>query len=243
MKYAKSSTTISYAFSIKKQDLVFIKELNNYINKYNQYETSSRVSAGISTALTVASWAVAAYYWSMWWLPTSIPFAIAATVQVGFSTKLTADLWNDNKEAKENLKKLNLIKNDPDYNKVLGLINFLELYGQVETYNSFGNINFKIISKYFQLMNLKYKDFAYIFSYKNFANHPFYSRIMKKLSSSPYIFLNKASKAINVTMKLVKETTNAMRSLSWVVPISRIIYAATDLLTVGYYLSKVFILN
>lgn len=103
-------------YTITSDQLALFTKIEKFLSRLEMYRDKTYGVAIASSVLTAASWAIAAFYWSAWWMfGTNIPFAVAATVQAGLSTWTSVENFKEHYKAVEDVKNFKSIIDDSEF--------------------------------------------------------------------------------------------------------------------------------
>ncbi|MDE6429479.1 MAG: hypothetical protein K2K18_03150, partial [Malacoplasma sp.] len=234
---------ISFALKSRK----FLSTLNTYKNKTEGVSVASAV-------LTAASWAIAAFYWSAWWMfGGNVVFAVAATVQAGLATASTTESFTELKRINSYIDKFNKMLNSKDFLEFEEFAKYVSSLYKIDSIKELDSISYSF-QKLFALIG--YRVFkTEIINYLKKGAIVFFEKISSMLSILSngfkfYFGVSSFDKIINIfnsagkkfLSNLVTRET-AMKAVSWASPAATFISVLRSLLDIADSVSNLIIFS
>lgn len=234
--------------TITSDQLAFYSRAEFFLSRLIMYRDKTYGVAIASSVLTAASWAIAAFYWSAWWMfGGNVPFAVAATVQASVSTIVTNDSFNDYYKTRDQVNELSSIVYSSDFKDYKDMSDFL--LTKCEKYLSDGAIDFtkmlgglttypRLLKKFFEskIVN-KISDFIIKFGKK-------ISEFVSKTGTSIFKkFLSNINKRVSSFLSKTMTNKVTMKAVSWASPATTVISVLDIVLGICSFSSDIAIFN
>ena len=232
-------------YTITSDQLALFTKIEKFLSRLEMYRDKTYGVAIASSVLTAASWAIAAFYWSAWWMfGSNIPFAVAATVQAGLSTWTSVENFKEHYKAVEDVKNFKSIIDDSEFKDLkivsskLIEISKSKLSDSAISFSKFllGFTNIpRLISKLINggIKKIILAPVTNIFKKigERFGTLSF-KTALKQINSRVAIFVSES-----ITKKI------AMKAVSWATPASRVLTALDIVLNICSFVADIGIFN
>lgn len=231
-------------YTITSDQLALFTKIEKFLSRLEMYRDKTYGVAIASSVLTAASWAIAAFYWSAWWMfGTNIPFAVAATVQAGLSTWTSVEYFKEYYKAVDDVKNFKSIIDDSEFKDLkivsskLIEISKSKLSDSAISFSKF-LLSFTNISRLvLKLVNIGLQKLFNIIvdSFNNIIkkfNSISFKMILKQMNSRVAKFASET---------IVKKT--AMKAVSWASPASHVLTALDIVLNICSFGADIGIFN
>lgn len=238
--------------TITADNLAFAKKSRMLLDRLKIYRDKIQGVSIASAVLTAASWAIAAFYWSAWWMfGANVPFAVAASVQAGLSTWTTNDSFNELKTTEKDIENFESELSSKDFKEFEEFSNYLLTIADKNLQK--GAIDFSIVlgklTTYPRLLSsaidkIIKKGSAYLVKNISLWTERFSSFLMKNYSSKLMKnAINFISKRLKDRLLKFASSKIAMKAVSWASPAAVVISALDVVLSICSFGADIAILN